>query len=112
MGTTLKMRMYPKTPLRHSQPRVVRVARGRPEVPLSKQLGKFTGVNDDDRRLMWQDDERETSYYKDEEEDDNNTKDGGCFQGYRELGHPSTLSEVIDVLVENPTVLVGHEGSS
>ena len=70
-------------------------------------------MNDDDGRFMWQDDERETSYYKDEEEDDNNTKNGGCFQGYIAIVHPSTLSEVIDVLLENPAVLVlvGHEGS-
>ena len=69
--TRPEMRMYPKTPLPHSQPfwpRVVRVARGWADVPLCKQLGQFTGMEEDEK-LMWQGEECEFSYYKDEEDD-------------------------------------------
>merc|ERR1719209_368874 len=65
--TRPEMRMYPKTPLPHSQPfwpRVVRVVRGWPDVPLSKEFGQFMGVEeeDEDGRLMWQEEESESSY--------------------------------------------------
>jgi len=126
--TRPEMRMYPKTPLPHSQPfwpRVVRVARGWADVPLCKQLGQFTGMEEDEK-LMWQGEEWEFSYYKDEEEDyinnnnNNNTRDGGCFKGYKALDHPCNLYEVKDELVqsvedtpaEDPAALIGHEEES
>jgi len=116
--TRPEMRIYPKTPLPHSQPfwpRVVRVARGWPDVPLSKEFGQFTGVEeeDEDGRLMWQGEESETSYYnKDDDDDNNNTKDGGCFQGFTALDHLSPLFEVKDIPAEDAAVLIGHDGRS
>jgi len=104
--TRPQMRMYPTSPLPHSQPlwpRVARVYRGWPTAPLTKQLGQFTGVEEEEDGLQWQCQGVESQ----------------CSQELTSFDYPGSLTEVKqisqsveDTRAEDLAVLHGDDGGS
>ena len=97
--TRPQMRMYPTTPSPHSQrlwPRFVRVARGWPDLPLTMELGQFTGVEEEEKEKEWSncfEEESKLTNFKEENYLTEN-EEKKHFQGYVASNYAITLSEV------------------